>query len=147
MKLEHGVEPHVSAPAGAITLSAVDMGSWMAMFLNHGKLPNGKQLLSEDALHMLWTPVVVTRADTFPGPMALANPHLQAYALGWFVEEYRAHPVVEPTGAVLAALSALSLIPDKGIGSDASISAEWTGARGSVVYHLLHEHLGQHPTC
>ncbi len=142
VKLEHGLEPHVSAPAGAIALSAVDMGSWMAMLLNHGKLPNGKQLLSEDALHMLWTPVVVTRADTFPGPMALANPHLQAYALGWFVEDYRGHPVIEHTGAVLGALSALYLIPDKGIGIAVSINSEDTGARRSVVFHLLDEYLG-----
>ncbi len=142
VKLEHGLEANVSAPAGAINLSAVDMAKWMAMLLNHGKLPNGKQLLSEDAVRTLWTPVVVTSADTFPGPMALANPHLQAYALGWFVEDYRGHPVIEHTGAVLGALSALYLIPDKGVGIAVSINSEDTGARRSVVFHLLDEYLG-----
>jgi CubicO group peptidase (beta-lactamase class C family) len=142
VKLEHGLESRVSAPAGGINLSAVDMASWMAMLLNHGKLSNGKQLLSEDTLHMLWTPVSVTRAESFPGPMALANPHLQAYALGWFVEDYRGHPVIEHTGAVLGALSALFLIPDKGIGIAVSINSEDTGARRSVLFHLLDEYLG-----
>jgi CubicO group peptidase (beta-lactamase class C family) len=142
VKLDHGLESRASAPAGGVNLSAVDMASWMAMLLNHGKLPNGKQLLSEETLHMLWTPVSVTRAESFPGPMALANPHLQAYALGWFVEDYRGHPVIEHTGAVLGALSALYLVPDKGIGIAASINSEDTGARRSVVFHLLDEYLG-----
>jgi CubicO group peptidase (beta-lactamase class C family) len=66
VKLDHGLESRASAPAGGVNLSAVDMASWMAMLLNHGKLPNGKQLLSEETLHMLWTPVSVTRAESFP---------------------------------------------------------------------------------
>jgi CubicO group peptidase (beta-lactamase class C family) len=142
VKLDHGLESLVSAPAGGVNLSAVDMASWMAMLLNHGKRPDGKPLLSEDTLHMLWTPVAVTRAEAFPGPMALANPHLQAYALGWFVGDYRGHPVIEHTGAVLGALSALYLIPDKGIGIAVSINSEDTGARRAVLFHLLDESLG-----
>lgn len=142
VKLDHGLEAQVSAPAGGINLSAVDMAKWMAMLLSRGKLPNGKQLLSEDAVRTLWTPVAVTSARSFPGPMALANPHLQAYALGWFVEDYRGHPVIEHTGGVLGALSALYLIPDKGVGIAVSINSEDTGARRSVVFHLLDQYLG-----
>ncbi|HEV7765725.1 MAG TPA: serine hydrolase, partial [Thermoanaerobaculia bacterium] len=126
VKLERGLDTRVPAPAGGISLSAVDMASWMAMLLNRGKLPNGKQLLSEDALRMLWTPVAVTSAESFPGPMALANPHLQAYALGWFVEDYRGHPVIQHTGGVLGALSALYLVPDKHLGIAVSINSEDT---------------------
>jgi CubicO group peptidase (beta-lactamase class C family) len=142
VKLEHGLDMRVPAPAGGISLSAVDMATWMAMFLNHGKLPNGKQLLSEDAVKTVWTPVVVTPADAFPGPMALANPHLQAYALGWSVGDYRGHPIIEHTGGVLGALSALYLVPDKGIGVAVSINSEDTGARRAVLFHLLDQYLG-----
>jgi len=142
VKLDRGLDMRVPAPAGGISLSAVDMASWMAMFLNHGKLPDGKQLLSEDTLKMLWTPVSVTRAESFPGPMALANPHLAAYALGWSVEDYRGHPIIEHTGGVLGALSALYLVPDKNLGIAVSINSEDTGARRSVVFHLLDEYLG-----
>jgi CubicO group peptidase (beta-lactamase class C family) len=142
VKLERGLESHVSAPAGGINLSAVDMAKWMAMLLDRGKLPGGKQLLSEEAVRTLWTPVVVTPAAAFPGPMALANPHLQAYALGWSVGDYRGHPVIQHTGAVLGALSALYLIPDKRIGIAVSINSEDTGARRAVLFHLLDQYLG-----
>ncbi|MGZ7038147.1 MAG: serine hydrolase [Thermoanaerobaculia bacterium] len=143
VKLDRGLDMHVPAPAGGIRLSAVDMASWMAMLLNHGKLPDGKQLLSEDAVKTVWTPVVVTPAETFPGPMALANSHLQAYALGWSVGDYRGHPIIEHTGGVLGALSALYLVPDKGIGIGVSINSEDTGARRAVLFHLLDEYLGE----
>lgn len=142
VKLERGLDSRIPAPAGGISLSAVDMASWMSMLLNRGKLPDGKQLLSEDALRMLWTPVSVTSAESFPGPMALANPNLQAYALGWYVEDYRGHPVIQHTGGVLGALSALFLVPDKRLGIAVSINSEDTGARRSVVFHLLDQYLG-----
>ena len=143
VKLERGLDMRVPAPAGGIRLSAVDMASWMAMLLNHGKLPDGKQLLSEDAIKTVWTPVVVTPSEAFPGPMALANPHLQAYALGWSIGDYRGHPVIEHTGGVLGGLSALYLVPDKGIGIGVSINSEDTGARRAVLFHLLDQYLGE----
>jgi len=142
VKLDRGLDMRVPAPAGGISLSAVDMASWMAMFLNKGKLPNGKQLLSEDTLKTIWTPVSVTRAESFPGPMGLANPHLAAYALGWSVEDYRGHPIIEHTGGVLGALSALYLVPEKNLGIAVSINSEDTGARRAVLFHLLDEYLG-----
>ncbi len=141
--LDRGLDMRVPAPAGGIRLSAVDMASWMAMFLNHGKLPDGKPLLSEEAVKTVWTPVVVTPANAFPGPMALANSHLEAYALGWAVGDYRGHPIIEHTGGVLGALSALYLVPDKGLGIAVSINSEDTGARRAVLFHLLDEYLGE----
>ena len=142
VKLDKGLDMRVPAPAGGISLSAVDMAKWIAMFLNHGKLPDGKQFLSEATLKMLWTPVSITPAG-FPGAMALASPHLAAYALGWSVEDYRGHPIIEHTGGVLGALSALYLVPDKNLGIAVSINSEDTGARRAVLFHLLDEYLGE----
>src|SRR5436190_1934266 len=75
--------------------------------------------------------------------MALASPHLAAYALGWSVEDYRGHPIIEHTGGVLGALSALYLVPDKNLGIAVSINSEDTGARRAVLFHLLDEYLGE----
>ena len=144
VKLDRGLDMHVPAPAGGISLSAVDMATWMSMFLNKGKLPDGKQFLSADTLKTLWTPVSVTSSGaSFPGPMAAASPHLAAYALGWSVEDYRGHPIVEHTGGVLGALSALYLVPEKNLGIAVSINSEDTGARRAVLFHLLDEYLGE----
>ncbi|MGH7009914.1 MAG: serine hydrolase domain-containing protein, partial [Caulobacteraceae bacterium] len=55
--LAHGLEGGAAAPAGAINASAVDMGKWMAMWQDDGRLPDGVRLLSHDAVEQLRSPV------------------------------------------------------------------------------------------
>jgi CubicO group peptidase (beta-lactamase class C family) len=144
--LARGLEPHVSAPAGAINLSAVDMGKWLAMWVNDGKLPNGQRLLGEDSVKTLWDPVVVISGSELRLPIPGVTPHLQDYALGWFIEDYKGHPVVEHTGAVLGAVSALFILPEKHVAFAISINSEDSGARRAVLYHLLDYYTGEKPT-
>jgi CubicO group peptidase (beta-lactamase class C family) len=144
--LAHGLEPHVSAPAGAINLSAVDMGKWLSMWVSGGKLANGQRLLSEDSVKTLWDPVVVVSGSELKLPIPGVTPHLQDYALGWFIEDYKGHPVVEHTGAVLGAVSALFILPEKHVAFAISINSEDSGARRAVLYRLLDYYLGEPST-
>ncbi|MGH8199716.1 MAG: serine hydrolase domain-containing protein [Steroidobacteraceae bacterium] len=116
------LDAQAAAPCGSINASAVDMGKWMAMWEERGKLPGGKHLLSAAAVHELWNPIVVVPTDAF-GALSplLAGPILQDYALGWFVEDDYGHTVVEHTGAVFGALAALYIIPDKHVAFSVSI--------------------------
>ncbi|HEY2068414.1 MAG TPA: serine hydrolase [Rhizomicrobium sp.] len=143
--LEHGLEGVAAAPCGAINASAVDMTLWMQVQLAHGKLPNGKRLYSEAQARMLWTPQIVVSADSF-GMVAQAlepiTPKFQDYALGWFIEDYHGHIVVEHTGAVLGGVAALYLIPEKNIGIATMINSEDGAARRAVAYHLVDYYLG-----
>jgi len=146
--LAKGLEAHVSAPAGAINASAVDMAKWMDIQLAHGKLPDGKPLFSEEQANVMWSPVVVVPSDAFrlPKSMAAMNPDLQTYALGWFVECYRGHKIVEHSGAVLGALAMQYLIPEKNVGISVTINSEDSVARRAVAFHLLDYYLGLPPT-
>ena len=146
--LAKGLEPHVSAPAGAINASALDMAKWMNIQLAHGKLPDGKQLFSQEQAEAMWTPVVVVPSTEFklPASMSAMQPDLQTYALGWFVEEYRGHRIVEHSGAVLGALAMQYLIPEKNVGVSVTINSEDSVARRAVVFHLLDYYLGLKPT-
>ena len=138
------LDAQAAAPCGSINASAVDMGKWMAMWEEGGKLPDGKQLLSAAAVHELWNPIVVVPTDAF-GALSplLAGPILQDYALGWFVEDDYGHTVVEHTGAVFGALAALYIIPDKHVAFSVVINSEDAGARRAVVDYLLAYYLGQ----
>jgi CubicO group peptidase (beta-lactamase class C family) len=146
--LAKGLEPHASAPAGAINASALDMAKWMNVQLAHGKLPNGEHVFSEQQAAEMWNPVVVVPPTEFklPGPMAIMQPDLQTYALGWFVEEYRGHRIVQHSGAVLGALAMQFLIPEKNVGISVTINSEDSVARRAVAYHLLDYYLGLPPT-
>ena len=139
---------HGVGPAGGISVSAADLARWMQVQLAHGALPNGGRLYSEAQAAELWRPVVVVPADEFklPAPLAAMQPDLQTYALGWFVESYRGHIVVEHSGAVFGALSMLYLLPEKGVGLSVTINSEDSSARRAVVYHLLDRYLGLPPT-
>ena len=135
-------------PAGGISASAQDMGRWMQLQLAHGALLGGGRLWSEAQGAELWRPVVVVPPEEFklPAPMAAMQPDLQTYALGWFVESYRGHMVVEHSGAVFGALAMLYLIPDRHVGIAVAINSEDSAARRAVTFHLLDHYLGLAPT-
>jgi len=96
----------------------------------------------------MWSPVVVVPADAFrlPASVSAMEPDLQTYALGWFVETYRGHRIVEHSGAVLGALAMLYLIPEKNVGISVTINLEDSVARRAVMFHLLDYYLGLPPT-
>lgn len=136
-----------AAPCGSINASAVDMAKWLAMWEAGGRLPDGRALLSAEAVRELWNPVVVVPSDAFGAVSALlAGPNLQDYALGWFVEDDYGHTVVEHTGAVFGALAALYIIPDRHVAFSVIINSEDGGSRRSVVDYLLDYYLGQPKT-
>ncbi len=146
--LVKGLEQVVSAPAGAINASALDMAKWMNLQLARGTLPNGQHLFSEAQADEMWNPVVVVPPAEFklPASMAIMQPDLQTYALGWFVESYRGHRIVQHSGAVLGALAMQFLIPEKHVGISVAINSEDSWARRAVAYHLLDYYLGLPPT-
>ena len=139
---------HTIAPAGAINASPQDMARWMEVQLNRGKLPDGTSLFSQTQADVLWAPVVVVPSDEFKLPPALSGmqPDLQSYALGWFVESYRGHIVVEHSGAVFGALAMQFLIPEKQVGISVTINSEDSFTRRAVMFHLLDQYLGLQPT-
>ena len=140
--LLHGLEGGASAPAGAINASAVDMALWMQVQLAHGKLPNGKRLYSEAQAAELWKPEVVVAADAFSVALAAITPKFQDYALGWFVEDYHGHTIVQHTGAVLGAVAAIYLIPEKNTGVAVMINSEDGAARRAVAFRVVDHYLG-----
>jgi CubicO group peptidase (beta-lactamase class C family) len=146
--LAKGLEPHASAPAGAINASAVDMANWMKLQLARGKTDSGTQVFSKEQADEMWDPVVVVPSGEFRLPAAMKGmvPHMQDYALGWFIEDYHGVRVVQHSGAVLGALAMMFLIPDKNIGFSVTINSEDSATRRALIYHLLDYYTGQPET-
>ncbi len=140
--LARGMESAAVAPAGSINASAADMALWMQVQLAHGKLPDGNRLFSQEQAAAMWKPEVVVRADAFSVSLAAITPKFQDYALGWFVEDYHGHTIVEHTGAVLGAVAALYLIPEKNVGVAVMINSEDGASRRAVAFHVLDHYLG-----
>ena len=140
--LATGLEGGTSAPAGAINASAVDMARWIQIQLSHGAVPGGGRLFSTTQASEMWKPEVVVPQDAFSVAVSAISPPMQDYALGWFVEDYHGHIVVEHTGAVLGAVAALYLIPEKNVGVAVMINSEDGAARRAVAFHVVDYYLG-----
>ncbi len=142
--LARGLDAPTTAPAGGINASAEDLAHWMRLQLAHGQMADGTRIFSAQQAAQMWTPVVVVPGTELKLPVGLEamQPELEDYALGWFVETYHGHLLVEHAGGVLGGVSMLYLIPDANIGLAVDINSEDAGARRAVMFHLLDHYLG-----
>jgi len=132
----------VFAPAGALQVSALDMGRWLQLQLRHGALDDGKRVFSEAASQALWTPQTLIPIDPAPAALALAKPQFEAYALGLEVQDYRGHKIITHLGGVLGGISAVVIIPEKHAAFAIMLNSEDIGALFAMREHLLDTLLG-----
>ncbi len=90
------------APAGSINSSARDMGEWIRFVMNGGTV-NGKRLVSE-ANFAEWIK-----------PQMKMSPAMD-YGLGWFLQKWNGHTVVQHGGNIDGFNSLVAMIPEKKIG-------------------------------
>jgi hypothetical protein len=132
----------VFAPAGALQVSAADMGRWLRLQLDRGKLGNGKRLFSAASAKMLWTPQTLIPISPLPPEVALAQPQFDAYALGLEVQDYRGHKIITHLGGVLGGVSAVVIIPEKHAAFAIMLNSEDVGTLFAMREHLLDTLLG-----
>jgi len=131
------------APAGGLALSADDMAAWLRIQLAHGALPDGKRLFSEKQAMEMWTPVTPIPITPLPDTLKPAQPTQQAYALGWQVQDYRGHRIIQHGGGVFGSITRVVLIPDKNVGFAIMINSEDSGMLLGLSYDLLDHYLDQ----
>lgn len=102
--------------AGGINASVTDMAKWLQVQLSQGKLPNGEQLWSRAQAKEMWAPQTITAYSEGPTPENPSRPILQAYALGWFVQDYRGLRLIQHSGGLSGQVTYTGLLPARGIG-------------------------------
>jgi CubicO group peptidase (beta-lactamase class C family) len=101
-------------PAGSIKSSVRDMAQWLRFQLADGVM-DGKRLVSEEALNETKTPQMATRVDKSARE---TNPfiHVQSYAMGWVVQDYRGELMISHGGALNGFRTQVALLPDRHAG-------------------------------
>jgi CubicO group peptidase (beta-lactamase class C family) len=101
-------------PAGSIKSSARDMAQWLRFQLAGGAIGD-KRLVSEEALNETRAPLMALRIDK---QSRENNPftHVQSYAMGWNVQDYRGETLVSHGGALNGFRTAVALLPDRNAG-------------------------------
>jgi CubicO group peptidase (beta-lactamase class C family) len=102
------------APAGTIKSSARDMSQWLRFQLAGGAI-DGKRLLSADVLQETRTPQTIIRME---GATRDVNPetNMEAYGLGWVIQDYRGELLVSHAGALNAFRAQVALLPKRNAG-------------------------------
>jgi CubicO group peptidase (beta-lactamase class C family) len=132
-----------AGPAGAIAAGANDIARWLLVQLAGGRLPGpDERLFSAEAGHEMWKAVVPVPATQLPGPLADAIPQFRAYALGWVVQDYRGHRVIQHSGGTQGFRTLILLIPEKNVGIAVANNSEDNEFAPGLVYELLDHYLG-----
>lgn len=131
------------APAGGIAMSAQDMATWLKIQLAHGELPGGGRLFSEEQAAEMWAPVVPMPVTQLPDALKPAQPNQQSYALGWQVQDYRGHRIIQHSGGVFGSITRVVMIPDRNVGFAIMMNSEDSGMILGLTFDLLDHYLDQ----
>lgn len=99
-------------PAGSIVSTVNDMLKWVQFNLNNGKVGD-KQLISEAAMKEMHKANMLMSE---PLLMPCKEMDFFSYGLGWFVETYRGHVMVEHGGNINGFSALVTMIPDQKLG-------------------------------
>jgi CubicO group peptidase (beta-lactamase class C family) len=126
--------------AGGINASATDQARWLTTQLARGRAPDGTRLWSEAQADEMWKPEVITAASDGPTPQNPTRPVLQAYGMGWFIQDYRGERLINHSGGLLGQVTHTAMLPRKKLGVVVFSNTEGAGAamlRNAILDHLL----------
>lgn len=129
--------------AGSINSNVIDMAQWVRMHLARGTI-GGTRLLSERMIDEMQTPHTVIPIDT--GARRI-NPytHLQAYGLGWFLQDYRGRLVVQHGGNVDGMTALVAMLPEERFGVVILTNMNGSGLPTALMNRLFDMQLGAKP--
>lgn len=129
-----------AGPAGSINSNAVDMAQWVRLQLGRGTYA-GKTLISAKSVDEMHQAQTVIRTDS---AARAANPdtHLQAYGLGWFLEDYRGRMVVHHGGNVDGFTALVGMMPESRLGVVILTSQNGSGLPQAILHRVFDHQLG-----
>lgn len=120
--------------AGGVNTTAKDIAKWMRAQLALGALPGGGRLWSEASAREMWKPQTITASSEGPTADNPIRPSIQAYALGWFVQDHRGERLLSHTGGLAGFISYTGLMPGRKSGIMIMTNAEETPVLRSLRY-------------
>lgn len=130
-------------PAGSVNSTAADMAQWLRLQLGRGSV-GGRRLISARMVDEMHTPQIVMRLDSAARAF---NPdtHMQAYGLGWMVQDYRGRQVVQHGGAVDGFMALVAMLPEERLGIVVLTNLNGTGLPTVLMHALWDRHLRAPP--
>lgn len=128
------------ASAGSVWSSVGDMAKWMRFMLDSGRV-GGKRLLAAPTFSELVTPQIRVPVSMYPA-LALVQPHVFGYGLGWFVQDYHGATVWMHTGSINGMSALIGLLPDRRAGVFVLANLDHAELRHALMYRVLDMYAG-----
>jgi CubicO group peptidase (beta-lactamase class C family) len=130
-------------PAGAIAAGANDLARWLLLQLAAGQIPGSDQrLFSAASSTEMFQPVVPVPLTPLPPALEDITPQFRGYALGWIVQDYRGHKIIQHGGGTQGFRTVVVLIPEKNTGFAIVNNSEDNEFVPGLEYELLDHYLG-----
>lgn len=113
-------------PAGALNTTLRDLSALGSVLLADGKTPDGRQLISREALAQM------ERSQT-PQP----DENGSRFAIGFAVGDLEGHPLIEHDGAIYGFVTDFALLPQDGIGVVAYSTVDAGSSAIRLAYSAL----------
>ncbi len=127
-----------AGPAGSINASAADMGKWVSLHLNGGKVGD-TQLITASSLRNLH------RSRMYTGGGGAQVSH-SGYALGWFTYDWNGNYIVEHGGNIDGFSASVYMAPKENVGFVILTNKNGTGYGSFVARYALDALTGKETT-
>jgi len=125
-------------PAGSINSCPEEMLKWVQLHLQNGEY-NGKRIISEAQMKELHRPhIPMTQAMEIP----CDEIDFENYSLGWFVESFRGHKVLQHGGSINGFIGYTSFIPDLNLGVVAYTNMNLSHLPQSLAFEVYDYYMG-----
>lgn len=123
-------------PAGSINSSANDIANWIKMWISGGSY-NGKEILSPDYIAQAASPQMVMGGGL---PGSEPDIYMSSYGLGWMINSYRGHYMVEHGGNIDGFSASVSFFPTDRLGV-VVLTNQNSSAVPTIVLHSIADRL------
>lgn len=127
-------------PAGSINSSVSEMLPWVRLFLQHGQYA-GTRVLDSTTVRQLTRPRIVI--ENTPLQVTAQEAPYTMYALGWFVQPYRGHRLLQHGGNIDGFSALVGFMPDDDLGFVILTNKNGTPAPAILMYTLIDRMLGR----
>ena len=126
-------------PAGSIMSTVTDMCKWVLFNLQEGKVGD-RRLISEENMKELHKPQMLLSE-----PLLVPFPEqdFYSYGLGWFIETYRGHKMVEHGGNIDGFSALVTMLPDMDLGVVCLTNFNNSFNTYASTYEILDAYLGE----
>jgi CubicO group peptidase (beta-lactamase class C family) len=126
----------LAGPAGSINSCAADMARWALLNAGGGEVEGGR-VLSSAAMRELHAPAMAMQGNELSVIAELYTETFHtAYALGWILETYRGHKVVQHGGNIDGFSAMVSLLPEQRLGLVVLTNLNSTPLRDVIPYRV-----------